>query len=424
MVRKFNFKCIVCLIVLFAVVIPYNLSAQSRGKTNRTEKSQEIINNSILSDIPHSVEESIKQILTEPTNSVKLMTSDKGLKKNVQTNSVDEVSLIVSGEGETKEEATKVALRSAIEQAFGAFVSSDTRILNDEIVKDEIITVSSGNVKSYDYLSEYKTDKGYFVNLRAVVSLGKLITYVQNKGGSTELAGATFAMNVKLCKMNIENERVALENLLTKVEKLIPSMFDYSIEVEEPYAIDNHYCCRFVVKIKANENLTNVSEFINETINGLKITPEEKVQIEKYTEHSAALLKRFKLIDGKEEDIVLRSAENFASFTSTLNVLMANSFYTFSIVDDLGEYHVDRVYHSGRHKLISNNDRRISSLKWRFREEISLYHWTKEWGWSLGRYFYPVDKYGVITVNGILIYSEEELGKISKISVQNLIPNT
>ena len=66
----------------------------------------------------------------------------------------DEVLLIVSGDGSTKEEATKAALRSAIEQAFGTFVSSNTKILNDELVKDEIVTVASGNIKSYKYLIE------------------------------------------------------------------------------------------------------------------------------------------------------------------------------------------------------------------------------------------------------------------------------
>lgn len=49
-----------------------------------------------------------------------------------------EVTLVVNGEGSTKEEATHVALRSAIEQAFGTFVSANTTILNDELVKDEI----------------------------------------------------------------------------------------------------------------------------------------------------------------------------------------------------------------------------------------------------------------------------------------------
>ena len=57
-----------------------------------------------------------------------------------------EVTLVVTGEGATKEEATNNALRSAVEQAFGVFVSANTEILNDEIVKDEIASISSGNI--------------------------------------------------------------------------------------------------------------------------------------------------------------------------------------------------------------------------------------------------------------------------------------
>jgi hypothetical protein len=40
------------------------------------------------------------------------------------------VKIIVSGTGKTIEEAKSNALRSAIEQAFGAFISTKTEILN------------------------------------------------------------------------------------------------------------------------------------------------------------------------------------------------------------------------------------------------------------------------------------------------------
>ena len=42
---------------------------------------------------------------------------------------IDEVKLIVSGTASTKEKATSIALRSAIEQAFGTFVSANTEIV-------------------------------------------------------------------------------------------------------------------------------------------------------------------------------------------------------------------------------------------------------------------------------------------------------
>ena len=62
---------------------------------------------------------------------------------------VDEVTLTVIGTGVNEEQATLQALRSAIEQSFGTFVSANTTILNDKLVQDEIVSVSNGNVKEY-----------------------------------------------------------------------------------------------------------------------------------------------------------------------------------------------------------------------------------------------------------------------------------
>ena len=64
------------------------------------------------------------------------------------------VTLTVSGSGKTLEESKTNALRSAIEQAFGAFISSKTEILNDNLVKDEIVSVSNGNIQKFEIISE------------------------------------------------------------------------------------------------------------------------------------------------------------------------------------------------------------------------------------------------------------------------------
>ena len=70
---------------------------------------------------------------------------------HAQSNS--DVELVVTGDGATKQEATLYALRSALEQVYGTMVSSNTKILNDELVKDEIVSISTGIVKKYTYLS-------------------------------------------------------------------------------------------------------------------------------------------------------------------------------------------------------------------------------------------------------------------------------
>ena len=125
---------------------------------------------------------------------------------------VDEVTLVVSGEAATKNDATTAALRSAIEQAYGVFVSANTEILNDELVKDEIVTVSSDNVKSYKELGCVMTADSslYMVSLEAVVSVKQLTQYAASKGSSCEFAGATLNQNLKLLELNAKNTSIAL----------------------------------------------------------------------------------------------------------------------------------------------------------------------------------------------------------------------
>ena len=157
------------------------------------------------------------------------------------------VSLVVSGTGSTKEEATKNALRSAIEQTFGTFVSANTEILNDNLIKDEIITITTGNIRKYEEL--YCTSVGgiYNVSLQATVSIGSLITYAQNKGMTAELAGASFAMNMKLRKLNKENELKAMDDLKRQLCIIANSgLFDYQIVVGEPHMATERELQRYV----------------------------------------------------------------------------------------------------------------------------------------------------------------------------------
>lgn len=53
----------------------------------------------------------------------------KCISQSDSNGATDDVTLVVSGDGANKEEATKVALRSAIEQVYGTFVSANTSIV-------------------------------------------------------------------------------------------------------------------------------------------------------------------------------------------------------------------------------------------------------------------------------------------------------
>jgi len=148
---------------------------------------------------------------------------------------LEEVTLTVSSDGPTKDEAVKNALRSAIEQAYGAFVSANTTILNDELVKDEIVTVSNGSIKEYKELACTPTqNEGQFVTLQATVSLPHLIQYSKSKGSECEFAGNAFGMQMKLFELQRKNELKALYNLTAQMEALLPTIMHHVIEVGEP----------------------------------------------------------------------------------------------------------------------------------------------------------------------------------------------
>ena len=151
------------------------------------------------------------------------------------------VTLTVSADGPTKMDAVKNALRSAIEQTYGAFVSANTSILNDNLVKDEIVTISTGNINSYEELSSMSMPDGrWFVSLRATVSVSKLVSYAQSKGAETEFAGATFGMNMKMKELNKQSEKVALDNMLSQIKAMLPFSYDIGISVEDPIATSTY----------------------------------------------------------------------------------------------------------------------------------------------------------------------------------------
>lgn len=200
-------------------------------------------------------------------------------KNNIEQNdSSRTVKLVVSGEGISKDEATKFALRSAIEQAFGTFVSSNTDILNDDVVKEEIATVSSGNIQSYKELTYTDLDSIKIINIEAVVSIGKLVSFAKSKGMSAELAGAAFAMDMKMKELNKNNEMKVLKNLYKQLEiiALNGSLFDYKLELGNPYQTnDGYYETVATVHLIPNKNMNNFWELYFNTINSIKLSDDE-----------------------------------------------------------------------------------------------------------------------------------------------------
>lgn len=147
----------------------------------------------------------------------------------------EEVSLVVSADGVTKTQAIDNALRSAIEQTYGTFVSANTQILNDELVKDEIATVSSGNIQKYKEVAVVTLPNGNTsVTLNVTVSLKKLVKYAKSKGSECEFAGATLGANLRQLQFRYDNSKKALEHLKEYTRIVGSRVFDYEIKVGKP----------------------------------------------------------------------------------------------------------------------------------------------------------------------------------------------
>ena len=189
------------------------------------------------------------------------------------------VTLVVSGQGKTQEEAKQNALRSAIEQAFGTFISSKTEILNDNLVKDEIVSISNGNIQKFDIISEVQIpDGGYATTLKATVSVTKLTSFVESKGVAVEFKGGLFSLNIKQQLLNEKSEINAIIDMIGVLHKFMQLSFDYEISSGEPKSSDDeskNWSIPLQVKSTTNKNIDLCANYFRKILSGISLTSEE-----------------------------------------------------------------------------------------------------------------------------------------------------
>ena len=209
------------------------------------------------------------------------------------------VRLIVSGQGETISQAKQNALRGAIEQAFGAFISSNTEILNDELVKDEIISVSNGNIENYNVLSEMQLPSGgYAITLEATVSVSKLTSFVESKGVEVEFKGGLLAANIKQQILNEKNEIKTIENFIKISEEILDKSYDFELQRGEPKQNGNNdsWAIPLTVNVKFNKNINLFNSYLHNSLMGLSMSEGE---INRYNQLGK---ETYKIIIGNKED--------------------------------------------------------------------------------------------------------------------------
>jgi hypothetical protein len=81
---------------------------------------------------------------------------------------------IAAGADIARDQALRDALRKAVEQGVGTYVSSESRVQNFQLISDRIYSQASGYVASYRVVSEDRADDLYRVVVRARVKLDRI----------------------------------------------------------------------------------------------------------------------------------------------------------------------------------------------------------------------------------------------------------
>jgi len=419
----------------------YNQDAQRRRMSETQNKSDERYRNSY----EHKNNTETISIREEPKDEV-IAPSKKA----------DDISLVVSGEGKTKDEATKQALRSAIEQAFGTFVSAHTEVLHDELIQDEIVSISTGNITGYKEISCVNESNGNkFVTLEATVSIGKLTNFAKSKGMSVELETGAFAMNMKIRELNKKNELQAIKDLKNKILKmsLDNKFFDYNLKISEPYKWGNQYAVTARVDITPNMNLAILWNTIISTLKAISLSPEEQAEYRKanvpfsyyeitdYSNDEEFLneIQKKAFNRGKKIKLAFRN-EDFSKYRYTEFHYEIKSLYPdsllllnelqFGIEDNIGNqyttFYVKEIGGSSTRPSIKSAVGMLNSKKRNIilpRDSSPIYFCTEEFDFNLAA---SHDYYGIYHsgayIEIVLSYDPDDFVKIGKIDLVDKKP--
>ena len=203
---------------------------------------------------------------------------------SISANAQDDktVTLVVSGQGKTQDEAKQNALRSAIEQAFGTFISSKTEILNDNLVKDEIVSVANGNIQKFEIISEVQIPNGgYATSLKATVSVTKLTSFVESKGVVVEFKGNILAANIRQQMLNEQNEIKSIGNIVNTCKEILDLSCDFVIVRGEPKQKNNdnnNWAVPITINVNFNKNIEQFNQYLINSMKGLCMSPDEVLQ--------------------------------------------------------------------------------------------------------------------------------------------------
>ena len=178
------------------------------------------------------------------------------------------VKLTTNGYGQNENEAVTDALKMAVENSFGVYISTETQIINDELIKDEITSLGKGSILSYNITDQKKLgESNYIVTVDSEVSIVNLKTFAASKGVEVDFEGALFASNLKLQELNEQNEIKLVQSFIKELSREFRKSVEFTIKYDEPVYVKEKnwegYKIQAQIDTELNKNSKNIEEMLD-----------------------------------------------------------------------------------------------------------------------------------------------------------------
>ena len=202
---------------------------------------------------------------------------------NIHSQNEQTINITTTGTGLTKNDAINDALRNALEQTYGGFISSKTNITDDELFNDEVVAITSGEIHDYELVSETNIESGYAVTIVAKISQTGLNNFVTQSGGdAVSFDVNVFNVKIKLQRLNEKAEIKSINNILEILEEIYGRSIEFEFTSSNPKINEKNKKWRvdFELTTKYNENIINFIDYFSSSIEKIAMTEKQKTAYE------------------------------------------------------------------------------------------------------------------------------------------------
>ena len=311
---------------------------------------------------------------------------------SIHTQNSDIIKITTSASGITKEIAVQDALRSALEQSYGSFISTKTNIKNDELINDEIVSITNGDIHKYEIISEYILDGRYNVTVESEISLNQINTFKKQIGESaTKFDGALFGVKIKLQEINEKSEKTSLENLFVSLNKIYSESIDITLDnYAEPKIISGttNYAIDFEVGLAYNSNILTFNNHLTKSLKSIAMNQTEN-------ELYSSLGKSTTLVILDGEDYYFRNIDSMHRIVDFLNDVITRNYFHYELSDNyetlFDPYELMRRKNSFAKDRNNKKKQQLLAQEGKFLGTYDSYYYTRYTKWENQRnsFFIP-----------------------------------